>query len=107
MTSSFDPSLEKADVHSEQKMNIQQGQMPATADAEIAEKIPTETDSESASLPSVDGGIQAWLFLAGCYMMELLVFGTLDRLRGSSVLAITTSLLHKIFPLHASTGTLC
>lgn len=48
----------------------------AASDIEMAEKIisPTEADP---SLPPVDGGTQAWLFLAGCYVMEALVFGTL------------------------------
>jgi hypothetical protein len=78
MTSSSEPALGKADVHSEPKMGIQHDQMLATADAEVAEKVSSQTDPESEVLPPVDGGIQAWLFLAGCYMMELLVFGTLN-----------------------------
>jgi hypothetical protein len=78
MTSLFNPSIAKADFYSEQKMDFEHEQKLAIADAEMAEKINPPTEPESSPLPPVDGGIQAWLFLAGCYMMELLVFGTYD-----------------------------
>jgi hypothetical protein len=32
-----------------------------------------------ASLPSVDGGKQAWLFLAACWVVEAFIFGELVR----------------------------
>jgi hypothetical protein len=56
-------------------MAVPKDQKPATTDAEMAEKVTSSTESGS-SLPPLDGGLQAWLFLAGCYMIELLVFGT-------------------------------
>jgi hypothetical protein len=77
-TSSSDPSITKANFHSEQKMDFEHEQKLAIADAEMGEKVVSPTEPESSSLPPADGGIQAWLFLAGCYMMELLVFGTYD-----------------------------
>jgi hypothetical protein len=40
-----------------------------------AEKALTHTISTDPALPPVDRGAQAWLFLAGCYVMEMLVFG--------------------------------
>jgi hypothetical protein len=59
-------------------MDLAHEQKRATSDAEMAEKVVYPTEPESSSLPPADGGIQAWLFLAGCSMMELLVFGTYD-----------------------------
>lgn len=32
-------------------------------------------EHEMASLPPVDGGKDAWLFLAACFMIEALVWG--------------------------------
>ena len=34
-----------------------------------------EPDHRTQSLPRVDGGKQAWLFLAACFMLEALVWG--------------------------------
>jgi hypothetical protein len=93
MTSSSDPSLEKVDFHSEQKMDVEQKQEFATTDAEMGEKTvsPPQGERESSSLPPTDGG-QAWLFLAGCYMMELLVFGisTFSKKEGNTILMQVT-----------------
>lgn len=35
----------------------------------------TRTEQEQATLPPVDGGRQAWLFLVGCFFIEALVWG--------------------------------
>jgi hypothetical protein len=75
MGSPSDPSFNQTKLHEKQTMEIHQDRKPATTDAEVAEKVVSATQSESL-LPHVDRGLQAWLFLAGCYMMELLVFGT-------------------------------
>lgn len=34
-----------------------------------------EAGHELQSLPRVDGGKQAWLFLTGCFLLEALVWG--------------------------------
>ena len=34
-----------------------------------------ETGAENISLPNPDGGIDAWLFLAGCFCIEALTWG--------------------------------
>ena len=34
-----------------------------------------ETEHAAQSLPQVDGGKQAWLFLSACFMLEALVWG--------------------------------
>jgi hypothetical protein len=76
MSSSSDSSIEKVNEHREKEMQTQQDSKATTPDVEMAEKTPSQTDAQSASLPPVDRGHQAWLFLAGCYVMEALVFGT-------------------------------
>ena len=75
MGAPHDPSFNQTELHEKQTMATHQDRKPATTDADVAEKVVSATQSES-SLPPVDGGLQAWLFLAGCYMMELLLFGT-------------------------------
>lgn len=35
----------------------------------------TQTSSEEASLPRVDGGKDAWSFLAACWFVEAMTFG--------------------------------
>jgi hypothetical protein len=35
-----------------------------------------EAERTTYSLPRVDGGKQAWLFLSACFMLEALVWGT-------------------------------
>ena len=35
----------------------------------------TEAGRDLQSLPRVDGGKQAWLFLSSCFMLEALVWG--------------------------------
>lgn len=37
----------------------------------------THTASEEASLPRVDGGKDAWSFLAACWVVEAITFGTI------------------------------
>jgi hypothetical protein len=58
-------------------MVIRDNQNHGFAEAEEPAHITSPSEADP-SLPPVDGGVQAWLFLAGCYVMELLVFGTLD-----------------------------
>lgn len=36
----------------------------------------TEVGHELQSLPRVDGGKDAWLFLTGCFLLEALVWGS-------------------------------
>lgn len=43
--------------------------------ADSREAFPETGEIEQASLPQADGGLQAWLFLAGCFMIEALVWG--------------------------------
>ena len=59
-------------------METNHDQKIETGDAAMAEKAVCWTkDAGSSDLPPVDRGHKAWLFLAGCYIMEALVFGTL------------------------------
>jgi hypothetical protein len=37
-------------------------------------------EREQANLPRADGGKEAWLFLCGCFTIEALVWGRLERL---------------------------
>jgi hypothetical protein len=75
-SSSSDSSLEKVDLQGAKDMEMHRDSKVATSGVEMAEKTVSRDDLESASLPPVDRGHQAWLFLAGCYVMEFLVFGT-------------------------------
>lgn len=46
----------------------------------LLQDIAEEDDAGSKqdrSLPPVDGGKDAWLFLAGCFTIEMLLWGTL------------------------------
>jgi hypothetical protein len=49
---------------------------------ELPVSVPALADTggeiEQANLPRVDGGKDAWLFLAGCFMIEALVWGEWD-----------------------------
>jgi hypothetical protein len=56
-------------------MDSIQEEKVTSADAAMAEQGVSQT-MDDPSLPPVDRGAQAWLFLAGCYVMEMLVFGT-------------------------------
>lgn len=40
-----------------------------------------ESRSTTQSLPPVDGGRAAWLFMLGCFMIELVLWVCLDRLQ--------------------------
>lgn len=55
-------------------MHIHHNQKPEVTDAKKSTKVISTTGADPL-LPPVDGGTQAWLFLAGCYVMEALVFG--------------------------------
>jgi hypothetical protein len=46
-----------------------------STNADMAEKATPKPVTQSSTLAPIDHGIQAWLFLAGCYVMEMLVFG--------------------------------
>jgi hypothetical protein len=65
-------SVAKRDNMCEEDMIIRS---VVSADPEKDENMVLKTHGSSLSLPPVDGGIHAWLFLAGCYVMEALVFG--------------------------------
>lgn len=57
------------------------GAVPAAAE-ELNQQVesPAETPGEERqefSLPPVDGGKDAWLFLAACWAIEALVWGTI------------------------------
>jgi hypothetical protein len=67
------PLLEKGDVVDMDTGNNHDRK----AEIADAEKNVSETeDARFSNLPPVDRGHAAWLFLAGCYVMEALVFGT-------------------------------
>lgn len=57
-------------VPSEKQAHPSDSSQPFTSSNDDAES------NCSSNLPPVDGGAQAWLFLAGCFVMEALVFGT-------------------------------
>lgn len=64
--------------------------------------LPEITDSqipvtEFASLPPVDTGKQAWLFLAACWGVEAVTFGQSSEL-AASVLALTKGTKDLAFP---------
>ena len=48
------------------------------ADGQAAE--PTER-SQAFSLPEADGGKEAWLFLAGCFTVEAMVWGAFPSIK--------------------------
>ena len=48
---------------------------PRAASPERHAEDGNEHEMEMASLPPVDGGKDAWLFLAACFMIEGLVWG--------------------------------
>jgi hypothetical protein len=76
MESSSSLSITKKDRMREEEMII--GGV-VSAEPEKDENIVLKTHGSSPSLPPVDGGIHAWLFLAGCYVMEALVFGKMVK----------------------------
>jgi hypothetical protein len=71
------PALEKGSVIDMETMNNHHGKTDM-ADAEN-DGAGTQ-DARFSDLPPVDRGHAAWLFLAGCYVMEALVFGMLTIL---------------------------
>jgi hypothetical protein len=73
--SSSNTSLEKINDGDNHAVDVHPDQISGVPDAEKPTKIMSPTEADP-SLPPVDGGTQAWLFLAGCYVMEALVFGT-------------------------------
>ena len=44
-------------------------------DIELQEAQSRNSEREQRSLPPVDGGYQAWLLLAGCFMINVLIWG--------------------------------
>jgi hypothetical protein len=68
-------SLEKINLRDKSSMDSIQEEKVTSADAAMAEQGVSQT-MDDPSLPPVDRGAQAWLFLAGCYVMEMPVFGT-------------------------------
>ena len=42
----------------------------------------TATRGQEFSLPEADGGKEAWLFLAGCFMVEAMVWGAFLHTNG-------------------------
>ena len=52
-----------------------------------------ETEHEFQSLPRVDGGKEAWLFLTGCFLLEALVWG-----QSSTAAAVYTLLTMRRLP---------
>ena len=42
---------------------------------ELQETQISESGREQVALPPVDGGYQAWLLLAGCFIINVLVWG--------------------------------
>ena len=48
---------------------------PAYGTDVIAAETPSQAPLHEFSLPPVDGGKDAWLFLAACFMIEGLVWG--------------------------------
>jgi hypothetical protein len=69
------PVLEKGSVVDMETGNNHLGKTDM-ADAENSD-LGTQ-DARFSDLPPVDRGHAAWLFLAGCYVMEALVFGMLQ-----------------------------
>jgi hypothetical protein len=77
MISSSESNLEKSALGEVQGMQIHPDRKIVTTHPGMAEKLDLETGAQSLSLPPIDHGIQAWLFLAGSFTMEMLVFGTI------------------------------
>ena len=42
------------------------------------QELQTAEHGQEFSLPEADGGKEAWLFLAGCFMVEAIVWGALS-----------------------------
>jgi hypothetical protein len=59
----------------EKEMHSHNDHKVAFTNANLTEKATFEPEAPPSSHPPIDHGIQAWLFLAGCYVMEMLVFG--------------------------------
>ena len=57
---------------------------PASSNHELAHlesEVWREVGHELQTLPRVDGGKQAWLFLSACFMLEALVWGETPALK--------------------------
>jgi hypothetical protein len=67
------PRLEKGSIDNMETGNNHDRKVEI-ADAE--KNVSGTEDARFSELPPVDRGHAAWLFLAGCYVMEALVFGT-------------------------------
>ncbi len=74
MNSAPEVSVEKGHILEEQRTE-QKGHDINTASDELNSKSFVLPTAASSSLPPVDRGYRAWLFLAACYVNEALVFG--------------------------------
>lgn len=52
-------------------------QMRSSSEEEMGTQQPDERHGPEFSLPQADGGKDAWLFLAACFVVEALVWGKL------------------------------
>jgi hypothetical protein len=76
MSYSPDTPLEKGGVVAMKDADNSRDGILVHEDGGMAEKAVSGTDeAKTLDLPPVDGGHKAWLFLAGCFVMEALVFG--------------------------------
>ena len=71
------------ETSSQREANIFTSKEGLTQDLPSVEynKEETSTISPDSALPTVDGGKDAWLFLAACFVVEALVWGTTSTQR--------------------------
>lgn len=78
-SSTREPNTSTVALKSREARNVQDNSFELTWTDEERTTPPNE-EVEQASLPRADGGKDAWLFLAGCFMIEALVWGKLSTL---------------------------
>ena len=56
-------------------MNVPEDEASSNGHSSVARQSSDLEKLEGDGLPRVDGGLHCWLFLAGCFMVEALVWG--------------------------------
>lgn len=70
------PRISEADKEQTGEIRLEEIPVPQTANTDLENGTPTSTNVPGIGKnPRADGGRDAWLFLAGCFIFEALIWG--------------------------------
>lgn len=70
------PRIPEADKEQTEEIRLEEIPVPQTASTDLENGLPTSPNLPgSRNNPRADGGRDAWLFLAGCFVLEAMIWG--------------------------------